>query len=458
MTLPNFTHLSGARNDGQPPRKPICAALDIGTHKISCMITKVRTRPGAQTSEETPEGEMPAGYDFKVIGTGHQASKGVKAGVIVDLDATETAIRAAVDAAEKMARVTVDEVVVNASCGRLVSDAFEIGVDVPGQQVRGEDLDRLLKTARTRRRADQRLTLHSFPMGYVLDGNVGIKDPRGMYGDRLSVGMHVVTAEPGPLRNLAIGLDRCHLAVDRVAISPLASAIATLTADEADLGVLCVDMGAGCTTLSVFMEGMFVHADAIALGGGHVTLDLARGLSMPMEHAERAKTLFASALQSPSDEREMVEIDTVGSELPDEERIADQGNGMTRVRVPRALLTGIAAPRVEETFELLRDRLKAAGLGEIGEQRVVLTGGASQLTGVREVAGRILGGTARRGAPTRLGGVSDEMSGAAFACLTGLVTYAQTAEREPGAGMGRPQTHAESGYLARVGHWLKESF
>ncbi|MHA1524373.1 MAG: cell division protein FtsA [Alphaproteobacteria bacterium] len=450
MTLPNFNHLAGLVTDGKAPRKPICAALDIGTHKISCMIAKVRARPGA--------GEGGGGYDFKVIGTGHQASKGVKAGVIVDLGATENAIRAAVDAAEKMARVTVDEVVVNVSCGRLSSDAFEIGIDVPGRQVRTQDIDRLLKTARARRRADQRLTLHSFPMGYALDENVGLKDPCGMYGDRLRVGMHLVTAEPGPLRNLAIGIDRCHLNVDRVAASPLASAIATITADEADLGVLCVDMGAGCTTLAVFMEGMFVHADAIALGGGHVTLDLARGLSMPLSCAERAKTLHASALQSPSDERELVEIETVGSELPDQAQITDQGNGVARVRVPRALLTGIAAPRVEEIFELLRDRLKSAGLGEIGEQRVVLTGGASQLTGVREVAAQILGGTARRAVPRPLGGVSEVMGGPAFACLAGLVTYAQTAEREPGARLGRPQTQSESGYLARVGHWLKESF
>lgn len=455
MTLPNFKQLAGLSRDTNPPRKPICAALDIGTHKISCMIARVHRRSGDALSE----GE--ANFDFQVIGTGHQASQGVKAGVIVDLNATESAIKQAVSAAEKIAGVTVDEVVVNVSCGRLCSDAFQFGVDVPGQQVRTEDLDRVLKTARARGRADQRLTLHSFPMGYALDDNIGIKDPRGMYGDKLSVGMHVVTAEPGPLRNLAVSIDRCHLKVDRVAASPLVSGLATVTADEAELGVLCVDMGAGCTTLAVFMEGMFVHADAIALGGGHVTLDLARGLSMPLAHAERAKTLHASALQSPSDEREMVEIETVGTDLPEEAQIidgGDQGNGVTRVRVPRALLTGIAAPRVEEIFELLRDRLKAAGLGEIGESRVVITGGASQLPGAREVAGKILGGTARRGEPRRHGGVPEAMSGPAFACLTGLVTYAQTAEREPGAASDRVRMQGSSSYFARVGHWLKESF
>lgn len=437
MTLPTFKSLADPQNSGQSARKPVCAALDIGTDKVVCVIARVRQRTGDD-----------AGVDIKVVGVGHHVSVGVKAGVIVDLAAAETSIRAAVEAAEANAGFTVDDVVVNASCGRIQSEAFEIGVPLRSEQVSEIDLGQVLKAARTKPREDGRLTLHSMPIGYALDGDAGISDPRGMYGTRLSVGMHVVTAEPGPLRNLALGVDRCHLKIDRVAVSPLVSAISTVTVDEAELGAICVDMGAGCTTVATFIEGMFVHADAIALGGGHVTLDLARGLSTPLVHAERIKALHGSCLTGPADDREFIDIETVGGEVgPDD-----------LTRVPKSMLVSIVRPRIEETFELLRDRLRTAGIGELGERRVILTGGASQLTGTREIASRVLGGQVRHGSP-RLGTeLPESMNGPGFACVAGLVTYAQSAEFEHRNGITETQMQAGTGYFGRMGRWLKESF
>lgn len=434
MTLPTFKALVHPDTKGQTPRKPVCAALDIGTDKICCTIARIRQKQGEGT-----------GYDVKVVGVGHHASAGVKAGVIVDLAAAETSIRAAVEAAERSAGFTVDEVIVNASCGRIRSEAYEIGVPVRSGQVQQSDLDQVLKTARSRSRDDARLTLHSFPIGFAIDNDAGIADPRGMFGERLSVGMHIVTAEPGPLKNLALGVDRCHLKIDRVSVSPLASALATITADEAELGAVCVDMGAGCTTVAAFIEGVFVHADAIALGGGHVTLDLARGLSTPLSQAERIKALHGSCLTGPADEREFIDIETVGG--------GDEGG-----RVPKSAVAGIVRPRVEETFELLRDRLHAAGLGPSGDRRVVLTGGASQLNGIREVASRILGGQVRHGVPRRIEGAPAALAGPGFACVAGLLTYAQSAEIEARSGIEDSDLAAGPGYFGRMGRWLKESF
>lgn len=437
MTLPTFKSLVHPETDGQSPRRPVCAALDVGTHKVSCVIARMRSKPAG--------GE---GFDVKVVGVGHHASRGVKAGVIVDLAAAEHSIRAAVDAAERAAGFTVDEVIVNASCGRIQSEAYEIGVPVRSGQVQDADLDRVLKAARARPREDGRLTLHSFPIGFAIDNDAGIADPRGMFGERLSVGMHVVTAEPGPLKNLALGVDRCHVKIDRVAVSPLASALSTVTADEAELDAVCVDMGAGCTTIAVFMEGVFVHADAIALGGGHVTLDLARGLSTPLAEAERLKALHGSCLTGPADEREFIEIEAVGPNGGDES-----------ARVPKSTISAIVRPRIEETFELLRDRLQAAGLGVTAERRIVLTGGASQLTGTREIASRILGGQVRHGVPRPIEGAPAMLSDPGFACATGLLTYAQSAELEPRSGLSEPELRTGTGgYLVRMGRWLKESF
>ena len=439
MTLMTFRHLTGVgdANVAGTGRKAVCAALDIGTHKIVCVIARVR-----------PAAEEGAAAEIEVVGVGHQESRGVKAGVIVDLGAAETAIRGAIDGAERMAGLTVDEVVVAASCGRIRSEIYEIGVPVPSGQVRQEDLDRVLRTARAQPREDARLTLHSLPLGYALDENEGVRDPRGMYGDRLSVGMHVVTAEPGPLRNLALGVDRCHVRIDRLAIAPLASALATLSEDEADLGAICVDMGAGCTGLAYFVDGMFVHADSVALGGQHVTLDMARGLSTPMSQAERLKALHGSVLTDAHDGSQTIEVPVVGSD-----------DGADEVhRIPKSYIARIVRPRVEETLELLRDRLAATGIGGRGERRIVLTGGASQLNGLDELARRILHGQVRIAPPRPFKGKVAAMSGPGFATVSGLIAYAQTAEIEARSGIDEQALRGDQGYFARVGRWLKESF
>ncbi|VAW15636.1 Cell division protein FtsA [hydrothermal vent metagenome] len=445
MILPTFKSLADPDNEGLSPRKPVVAALDIGTDKVTCVIARVRAKSGGGKDGSQNGGK---GLDVKIVGVGHIASQGVKAGVIVDLAAAETAIRAAVDAAERAAGFTVDEAIVNASCGRISSEAYEIGVTVRSGQVTQDDLGQVLKTARAQPRDDGRLTLHSIPIGFALDGDAGIADPLGMYGERLSVGMHVVTAEPGPLRNLALGVDRCHIKIDRVAVSPLASALSTLTVDEAELGAICVDMGAGCTTVAVFIEGMFVHADAIALGGGHVTLDLARGLSTPLAQAERIKALHGSCLTGPADEREFIDFETVGGE----------GGSEELAQVPKSTLVKIVTPRVEEIFELLRDRLRTAGLDTMGERRIILTGGASQLTGTREIAARVLGGQVRMGAPRLAGHMPETMAGPGFACVAGLLTYAQSAEVGAHDGLSETDNQHGSSYIGRVGRWLKESF
>jgi len=437
MILPTFKSLADPDHEGLSPRKPVCAALDIGTDKITCVIARVRGKTGGAP-----------GLDFKVVGVGHIASQGVKAGVIVDLAAAETSIRAAVDAAERAAGFTVDEAIVNASCGRISSEAFEIDVAVRSGRVTEDDLGQVLKTARSQPRDDGRLTLHSIPIGFALDGDAGIANPLGMYGERLSVGMHVVTAEPAPLKNLALGIDRCHIKIDRVAVSPFASALSTVTVDEAELGAICIDMGAGSTTVSVFIEGHFVHADAIALGGGHVTLDLARGLSTPLTQAERIKALHGSCLTSPADDRDSIEIEAVGGE----------GGAENLISVPKSNLVSIIRPRVEETFEMLRDRLRGAGLDNMGERRIILTGGASQLTGTTEVASHIFGGQVRHGSPRLAGCPPETFNGPGFACVAGLLTYAQSAEVGLHDGLSETEDHNTAGYFGRMGRWLKQSF
>ena len=199
--------------------------------------------------------------------------------------------------------------------------------------------------------SDGRMVLHSLPIGYALDANRGIHDPIGMLGETLGVDMHVVTADEAPLRNLELAINRCHLEIETVVATPYASGLAVLVDDEAELGVACIDMGGGTTTLSIFHEGEFVHADAIAIGGQHVTLDIARGLSTNLADAERIKARHGSALPSLSDDKDILTIPPVGEDERDHPNT-----------VPRSALTRIIRPRVEETLEMARDMLAKSGL------------------------------------------------------------------------------------------------
>ena len=411
------------------------AALDIGSHKICCFIAK-----------PDPDTQQP-----RVIGIGQQASKGVKCGAVIDMEAAEMAIRSAVDAAEKMADETVPRVVVNLSGGSPLSAALGVDVAIAGHAVDDADLRKAMEPQRISdamngSAVDGREVVHSIATGYAIDGNRGIRDPRGMYGDRLSVNVHVVTAASGPVRNLTHCIERCHLDVAGLVISPYAGGLAALVEDEMELGATLIDMGAGTTSIAVFAEGEVVFTDVLPVGGQHVTNDIARGLSTSRANAERMKTLYGHAMAAATDQRETIEVPQVGEE--------DQG--ATR-QVPRSLLTGIIQPRLEETFELVRSRLEASGADRMAGRRVVLTGGASQLPGLRDLASQALDKQVRTGRPAHTPGLSEATNGPAYATCAGLLAYAadaQTAAPEP----SHTENREPSGVFGRLGYWLRENF
>ena len=377
---------NGAKKPKRATRGGIIAALDVGSTKVCCLIARIEDA-GA----------------VRILGIGHQIATGVRAGAIIDMEAAETSIGAAVHAAEQMAGETIRDVVVNVSGGYPVSHTFNAEVSVPGQEVTESDVRRALSHARALQVGADSTLIHALPVGFSLDGNRGIRDPKGMYGDRLAVHVHVITASAGAVRNLQTCVARCHLDIESMVVSPYASALATLVEDEMELGVACIDMGGGTTTISVFFEGQMVWTDCIPVGGSHVTNDIARGLTTPVVHAERMKTLHGSAMASAADEREMIDVPQVG----EEERAS--GNN-----VPKSLLVRIIQPRLEEIFELVRSRLEQSGFAKLAGRRVVLTGGASQQPGTRELAQLILDKQVRLGRPTRIAGLAEANGGPAF--------------------------------------------
>ncbi|MGQ3209782.1 cell division protein FtsA [Shinella sp.] len=439
----------GSSHFGLPRLKPlsskrahVVSVLDIGSTKVVCMIGRLTPRA---------ESELLPGrtHNVDVIGIGHQKSRGVKNGVITDLDAVESVVRLAVDAAERMAGLTIESLIVNVSAGRLQSDVYTATIGLGGQEVDANDLRKVLAVAGQQSLRQDRAILHSLPTGFSLDGERGIRDPLSMFGDVLGVDMHVLTAERAALKNLELCINRAHLSVEGMVATPYASGLSALVDDEVELGCACIDMGGGTTTISVFAEGKLVHSDAISLGGHHVTTDLARGLSTRIEDAERLKVVHGSALPNAVDERDIVTVPPIGEDDRDQP-----------THVPRALLSRIVRCRIEETLELIRDRIQRSGFSPIVGKRIVLTGGGSQLTGLPEVARRILARNVRIGRPLGVSGLPTAAKGPAFSTAVGLMIYPQVAELEEHAVQGGmlSQLTGGNGRIARMGLWLKESF
>ena len=432
LGLPRIKPLSSKRTH-------IVSVLDIGSTKVVAMIGRLTP---CKESHILP-GRT---HTIEVIGIGHQRSRGIKSGVIADLDAVESVIRLAVDAAERMAGLTVDSLIVNVSAGRLSSDIYTATIDLGGQEVDESDLRKVLTAASLQSLRQDRVVLHSMPTGFSLDGERGIRDPQGMFGDLLGVDMHVVTSERAAMKNLELAINRAHLSVEGIVATPYASGLAALVDDEVELGCAAIDMGGGTTTISVFAEGRLVHTDAISLGGNHVTMDLARGLSTRIEDAERIKVVHGSSLSTGADEREVVSVPPIGEDDRDQP-----------IQVSRSLVTRIVRARIEETLELIRDRIQKSGFSPIVGKRVVLTGGASQLTGLSDTARRILARNVRIGRPMGVSGLPAAAKGPAFSTAVGLMIYPQVAEMETYANVGSSLLIG-GGRIARVGRWIKESF
>ncbi len=421
-------------NHKPKPKGSVIAALDIGSSKIACLIARVIDDEGR----------------FEVLGSGHQASKGIKSGTVTDLDAAESAIRQAVHAAENMAAAAMKgyplrEVVINVPGVHARTHDFTIDVEIAGQEVTDNDVRRALAQAQGQAVNGDSELIHTIPVTYTIDGHNGIRAPRGMFGDRLAVDIRLVTGEINALRNIATCIERSHLDIAALCESCYAAGLSCLVEDEMDLGCTVIDMGGGLTSIAVFYNGAMVYGDAFPLGGQHVTSDIARGLTTTISDAERLKVLYGSAVASAMDENELIDVPQIGEDHQTHPNHA-----------PRSLLVGIIQPRLEEILEMVRARLQDSGAGQYAGRRVILTGGASQLPGLRELSQSVLDKQVRLGQPLRAEGLADAVSGPAFATTAGLLTYiAERSDEIPAEIMAQ----VEPGTLwERARFWLRENW
>lgn len=419
----------------QKQKGALLAALDLGSSKIACFIGQITDENG----------------HVNMIGVGHQASRGIKCGTIIDAEAAEGAIRAAVHSAENMAADVIHgfplrDVIVNLPGVHSSSHRVQVDIQISGHEITGSDISRALQKAQDFALKPDTELIHTIPTRYAIDGHEGIRDPRGMFGQDLRVNTHLVTGAASALKNLSSCVERSYLDVHSICLSAYAAGLSSLVDDEMDLGATVIDMGGGVTSFAVFQGGALQYADAVPVGGGHVTNDIARGLTTSFTAAERIKTLYGSAMATASDDHELIDVPPLGEE-------DDQSSPN---HVPRSLLVGIIQPRLEETLELVRAKMNDSGLGPLIGRRVVLTGGACQLPALRELTQLILNKQVRIGRPIRVGGLAEAVSGPAFATTAGLLAYATTRTHE----MPR-LIEAEANAMSlteRLKIWLKENW
>src|ERR1700754_1115691 len=422
-------------------RTALVASLDIGTSKIACMIARLKPSP----PNDALRGRTHA---VELIGYSQIQARGMKAGAVVDLAECEQAVRHAVALAERMAKVRVESVLLSVSGGRLQGQLVEAATDIKGGSVSSADVTRVTSTGMRHATGEGRTVLHTLPTGYSVDGVKGIRDPRGMVARQFGVEMNVVTADAAVARNLMLVVERCHLNVEAMASSPYVAGLAVLTDDEADLGAAVVEMGAGAPTIATYSAARFVHASGFALGGQHITMDLARGLSACIADAERIKTLYGTVLTGGCDARELMSVPAAGDEEIDAPQI-----------VSRATIANIVRHRAEEIFEMVRDRLADSPFAAEPRARVVLSGGAAQLNGTPELATRILNRPVRIGRPLGFGRLPNEAKSASFAVPAGLLVYPQYAHLEHVEPRHTRQVRTGTdGYFGKVGRWLREGF
>ncbi|RMH51267.1 MAG: cell division protein FtsA [Zetaproteobacteria bacterium] len=373
-------------------QQQLIVGLDIGTHKIACIV-----------AESTPDGKL------DVIGIGTHPSRGLRKGVVVNIDATVESIRLAVEEAELMAGVEIKTVYTGIAGSHIHGYNSHGVVATKNGEVSAEDVERVIEAAKAMNIPADQKVLHILPQDYIIDGQEGIKSPVGMSGVRLEAKVHVVTGAVSSAQNIIKCCHRCGLEVADIVLEQLASSEAVLLPDEKEIGVVLIDIGGGTTDIAVFHGGAIQHTSVIPVGGDHLTNDLVVGLRTSPREADILKRKYGACLTRLVPADEMIEVPSVGGHEPR--------------TMPRQVMTQILEPRVDELFEMVKSHLDQSGFRRQLSAGVVLTGGSSLLNGMVELAEEVFDAPVRLGMPRGIGGLVDVVSTPIYSTGAGLVFY-----------------------------------
>ena len=411
------------------------AALDIGCSKITCLIG-------------FNDGTGPRG--FRIMGAGRQQSRGFSGGAITDMEGLERAIRLAVEDAEAEAGETIQNVVMGITGPHVKSTMLAQKVAIGGNEITTRDVRRLQAHTLSRMINKETDILAAWPVAYRVDELENVRDPVGMYADELGLQLSVVTAPKAIIKNLVECVGRAHIGVSSMIPSAIASGSGTLIDDEIENGAICIDMGAGVTAVSVYINGSPAWLGLVPAGGALVTKDIAQGIGTTFAAAERLKSVYGTS-----------NIDGPGlTETIEAPRLGDDGR-LHSTRMDRKQLAEIIAPRIEETFEMVQSALTSSGVRNALPRRVVLTGGASQLPGVRDVASQVLNAPVRLGRPTIAEKLGETLGTPAFSTASGLLMYSELKFSDAAtslAALNGLNAATRKGMVNKAFHWLKENF
>ncbi len=405
--------------------KTLIVGLDIGTSKIAAIV-----------SEITPEGS------FEIIGMGSHPSRGLRKGVVVNIETTVNAIQRALEEAELMADCKIREVYTGIAGSHIKSFNSQGMVAIKDKEVAQMDIDRVIETAKAVQIPNDQQILHILNQEFIIDGQEDVREPLSMSGVRLEVKVHIVTGAVSAAQNIIKCVRRCGLEVRDLILQPLASALAVITEDEKDLGVCLVDIGGGTTDVAVFTHGAIRHTAVIPIAGDQITNDIAMALRTPTKDAEDIKQRFGCALSQLADPQEMVEVPGVGDRGPRQ--------------LSRKTLAEVIEPRVEELYSLVQAELRRSGYEELLSSGVVITGGSSVMQGMVELGEEIFHMPMRVGQPNYSGGLAEVVRHPRYSTGVGLLLAGVQQHR--GRELARTQTGAFRQALERMRSWFSGNF
>ena len=406
--------------------KNIFTVLDIGSSKISCLIGKSVNNNDIQV---------------QVLGFGQHASFGVNNGLVTNMHELAHSISRAVESAESMAGFPIQKVVCSLSGGKPITRVTSNKLKIENQSVKQKDLEKIEKINK-QNKIDNYLLLSSTPIKFVIDNNNIVDNPVGMHTEVLTVDIANIYGNEVVIKNITHAVELCHLLVEKFIITPEASGISCMIKDERYEGSTIIDLGETITSIGIFVNNKIIFSDSIPIGGVHITSDIVRGLGTKAEEAEKIKILHGSAQMNELDEFTNIKIPVIS----EDGEIVDQ-------QIPKAMLTAIIKPRIEEIFEIINKRLNYFKLNSFYMNKIILSGGGANLNNIRELATNYFNSNVRIGRPIGLIGLPDIAQTPAFACLSGLLLKSLEKEKKLNS-RSNPKYYK---YFGKVGEWFQEN-